>query len=157
MEQAVASTSQLFRDKNVVLKMSIAPSVPTVRGDYDRLMQVAVNLLSNAVKFTPNDGRVEVSVRSDGHFGRVDVRDNGPGIAPKDTRIIFDRFRQVGNTMTNKPQGTGLGLAICLRIVEHLGGRIWVESQLGAGATFSFTIPSSPAPASSNSETATVA
>ena len=157
MEQAVASTSQLFRDKNVILKMSIAPSVPAVRGDYDRLMQVAVNLLSNAVKFMPNDGRVEVSVRTDGYFGRVDVRDNGPGIAPKDTRIIFDRFRQVGNTMTNKPQGTGLGLAICLRIVEHLGGRIWVESQLGAGATFSFTIPSSPAPASSNIETATIA
>ncbi len=146
MEQAVAATSQLFRDKNVVLKMIIAPAVPAVRGDYDRLMQVAVNLLSNAVKFTPNDGRVEIAVRTDGDCGRVDVRDNGPGIAPKDIRIIFDRFRQVGNTMTSKPQGTGLGLAICLRIVEHLGGRIWVESQIGTGATFSFLIPCAPAP-----------
>jgi signal transduction histidine kinase len=144
MEQAVAATSQLFRDKNVVLKMTIAPGVPAVRGDYDRLMQVAVNLLSNAVKFTPNDGRVEVGVRTDAGFGRVDVRDNGPGIAAKDTRIIFDRFRQVGNTMTSKPQGTGLGLAICLRIVEHLGGRIWVDSQPASGATFSFVVPCVP-------------
>ncbi len=143
MDQAVATTSQLFRDKGVILKMTIAPAVPMVQGDYDRLMQVAVNLLSNAVKFTPNGGRVEVSVRTDDGFGRVDVRDNGPGIGPKDTRIIFDRFRQVGNTMTSKPQGTGLGLAICLRIVEHLGGRIWVESQIGTGATFSFLIPPS--------------
>jgi signal transduction histidine kinase len=107
-------------------------------------MQVAVNLLSNAVKFTPNDGRVEVGVRTDAGFGRVDVRDNGPGIAAKDTRIIFDRFRQVGNTMTSKPQGTGLGLAICLRIVEHLGGRIWVDSQPASGATFSFVVPCVP-------------
>lgn len=147
MEQAVAATSQLFRDKGVVLKMSIAPGVPMVEGDYDRLMQVAVNLLSNAVKFTPNGGRVEVSVRAENGFGRVDVRDNGPGIAAKDTRIIFDRFRQVGNTMTSKPQGTGLGLAICLRIVEHLGGRIWVDSQIGAGATFSFVVPRAATPA----------
>jgi Na+/proline symporter/nitrogen-specific signal transduction histidine kinase len=146
MEQAAAATSQLFRDKGVVLKMSIASGVPPVRGDYDRLMQVAVNLMSNAVKFTPgNTGRVEVSVKTDGEFGRVEVRDNGPGIAAKDSKIIFERFRQVGNTMTNKPQGTGLGLAICLRIVEHLGGNIWVESAPGHGATFIFAIPSATA------------
>ncbi|MEI6558354.1 MAG: sensor histidine kinase [Rhodospirillaceae bacterium] len=141
MEQAAAATGSLFRDKGVVLKMLIAHGVPQVQGDYDRLMQVAVNLLSNAVKFTPAEGRVEVTVRSEGNFGRVDVRDTGPGIAAKDKEIVFERFRQVGNTMTSKPQGTGLGLAICLRIVEHLGGRIWVESTLGQGAVFSFVVP----------------
>ncbi len=72
---------------------------------------------------------------------RVAVSDNGPGISPKDAEIVFDKFRQVGNTMTDKPQGTGLGLAICKRIVEHLGGRIWVETSPGHGATFAFVIP----------------
>jgi signal transduction histidine kinase len=69
------------------------------------------------------------------------VADNGPGIARKDAAIVFDKFRQVGNTMTEKPQGTGLGLAICKRIVEHLGGRIWVDSEVGRGSTFAFVIP----------------
>ncbi|MEI6987018.1 MAG: sensor histidine kinase, partial [Rhodospirillaceae bacterium] len=141
MEQAAAATGSLFRDKNISIKMTIVPHIPMVQGDFDRLMQVAVNLLSNAVKFTPHGGRVEVGVLSDGRHGRVNIRDNGPGIADKDATIIFDRFRQVGDTMTNKPQGTGLGLAICLRIVEYLGGRIWVESIPGQGATFSFLIP----------------
>ena len=141
MEQAAASTSQLFRDKGVALKISIAPLVPAVRGDYDRLMQVALNLLSNAVKFTPQEGRVEVAVRIVSGGVQVSVRDTGPGIAPKDCEIIFERFRQVGNTMTDKPQGTGLGLAICKKIVDHLDGRIWVESGLGRGATFCFVLP----------------
>ncbi len=157
MEQAAAATGSLFRDKGVVLKMSIAPGVPVVQGDYDQLMQVAINLLSNAVKFTPATGRVEVSVRADGRFGRVDVHDTGPGIGPKDTQIVFERFRQVGNTMTSKPQGTGLGLAICLRIVEHLGGRIWVESLLGQGATFSFVVPQALASRQWGTDTAVVA
>ncbi len=141
MEAAAATSSQLFRDKGVALKLNIAPGLPAVCGDYDRLMQVAVNLLSNAVKFTPVDGRVEVVVRPVSGGVRVAVRDTGPGISPKDAEAIFERFRQVGDTMTSKPQGTGLGLAICKRIVDHLGGRIWVESTLGRGATFCFLIP----------------
>ncbi|CAK0753981.1 Histidine kinase [Azospirillaceae bacterium] len=141
MQQAASATSQLFRDKDVALKLAIATPTPMVRGDYDRLMQVAVNLLSNAVKFTPPDGRVEVAVLSQADGVRVDIHDSGPGIAHKDAEIIFERFRQVGNTMTNKPQGTGLGLAICRRILDHLSGRIWVESELGQGATFSFVAP----------------
>ncbi|MEI8394311.1 MAG: ATP-binding protein [Rhodospirillaceae bacterium] len=141
MDQAAAATGSLFRDKNVVLKMSIASGMPLVTGDYDRLMQVAVNLLSNAVKFTPVEGRVEVRVRSENGHGRVDVRDSGPGLAPENLKIVFERFRQVGNTMTAKPQGTGLGLAICMRIIEHLNGRIWVESEVGHGAIFSFIVP----------------
>ena len=112
-----------------------------MRGDHDRLVQVAVNLLSNAAKFTPAGGRVILSVAADGGGLRVSVTDSGPGIAPEHQSIVFERFRQVGDPMTDKPQGTGLGLAICKRIVEHLGGRIWVDSAPGAGATFAFTVP----------------
>jgi signal transduction histidine kinase len=72
---------------------------------------------------------------------RVAVSDNGPGIGSDDQRIIFEKFRQAGNTMTEKPQGTGLGLPISRQIVEHLGGRLWVESEPGKGATFVFELP----------------
>jgi signal transduction histidine kinase len=72
---------------------------------------------------------------------RVDVRDNGPGIPVEDQAIIFERFRQGGDTRTNRPAGTGLGLPISRAIVDHLGGRLWVNSEPGAGATFSFTLP----------------
>jgi signal transduction histidine kinase len=72
---------------------------------------------------------------------RVDVRDNGPGIPPSEQQVIFEKFRQAGDMLTGKPQGTGLGLPISRQIVEHLGGRLWVESRPGAGACFSFTLP----------------
>jgi signal transduction histidine kinase len=75
---------------------------------------------------------------------RVDVRDEGPGIAPADHETIFERFRQVSDTLTGKPRGTGLGLPISRRIVEHFGGRLGVESELGSGATFSFVLPLAP-------------
>jgi signal transduction histidine kinase len=142
VHEATATTAQVFKDKGVALEVLIPETVPPVRGDHDRLTQVAMNLLSNAAKFTPGgSGRVVVSVEHVDEGVRVAVSDNGPGIAPKDAEIVFDKFRQVGNTMTDKPQGTGLGLAICKRIVEHLGGRIWVETSPGHGATFAFVIP----------------
>jgi len=72
---------------------------------------------------------------------RIDVADNGPGIGADDQAIIFDKFRQVGDTLTQKPHGSGLGLSICRQIVGHLGGRLWVTSSVGHGATFSFTLP----------------
>jgi len=141
VEQAAAATSQLFVDRGIRLDVAIPPDLPPVRGDHDRLVQVAVNLLSNAAKFTPSGGRVSLAVGADAGTARVSVTDTGPGIAPEHQAIVFERFRQVGDTMTDKPQGTGLGLAICKRIVEHLGGRIWVDSAPGAGATFTFTVP----------------
>jgi signal transduction histidine kinase len=101
-----------------------------------------LNLLSNAVKFCEEDrGHVAVRLVRDGAFLRVDVEDNGPGIGEADQQFIFEKFRQVGDTMTAKPQGTGLGLPISRQIVEHFGGRLWVKSSLGKGATFSFALP----------------
>ncbi len=141
LEQAAAATARLFHERGITLGVAIPQGLPPVRGDHDRLVQVAVNLLSNAAKFTPAGGRVTLSVAADGGGLRVAVTDSGPGIAPEHQAIVFERFRQVGDTMTDKPQGTGLGLAICKRIVEHLGGRIWVDSAPGIGATFAFTVP----------------
>jgi len=101
-----------------------------------------LNLLANAVKFCDEDqGRVTVRLSAGADAVRVDVEDNGPGIAEADQHTIFEKFRQVGDTMTAKPQGTGLGLPISRQIVEHFGGRLWVESSPGRGATFSFTLP----------------
>ena len=116
--------------------------VPRIVADRDRLVQVVINLLSNAAKFCADPGgRVSVSLRVLADGIRVDVRDNGMGIAPKDHEVIFEKFRQAGDTLTAKPRGTGLGLPISREIIKHLGGRLWVESELGKGATFSFVVP----------------
>ena len=101
-----------------------------------------LNLLSNAAKFCRDDGgRVKVSSTLLADGVRVQVTDNGIGISADDQRVIFEKFRQVGDTLTQKPQGTGLGLPICRQIVHHFGGRLWVDSVSGQGATFSFVLP----------------
>jgi Na+/proline symporter/nitrogen-specific signal transduction histidine kinase len=140
---AAAATSQLFRDKDVSLDPVLPESAPVLWADRDRLMQVTVNLLSNAVKFCPNaGGRITLTVVSDAEGVTLSVADNGPGIAPEHHAAVFERFHQVGVTPTEKPQGTGLGLAISRMIVDHHGGRIWVESDPPAtGATFRMRIP----------------
>jgi signal transduction histidine kinase len=148
VRDAVDATAQLFREKRVTLAVSAARPIPSVRADRDRLVQVLLNLLSNAVKFcAPGAGRVEVRIAPADGAVRVDVADNGPGIAPGDHETIFERFKRLGDTPEERPQGSGLGLAISRRIVEHFGGRLWVESDVGKGATFSFTLPlDAPAP-----------
>ncbi|HEX4764172.1 MAG TPA: sensor histidine kinase [Usitatibacter sp.] len=139
---AVGSTSQLFKGRSVAIETDVAAVLPAVSADRDRVMQVMLNLLSNAVKFSPSgSGRVRVRVEPEGNCVRVDVADNGVGIDPQHQAAIFEKFRQVGDTLTHKPAGTGLGLAICRQIVVRLGGRLWVESSPGSGAVFSFTLP----------------
>lgn len=142
IEHAVAATSRLFGEKAATLDVALPDDVPRIEADHDRLVQVVINLLSNAAKFcAETGGRVEVSLRALPDAIRVDVRDNGTGIAPKDHEVIFEKFRQAGDTLTAKPRGTGLGLPISREIIQHFGGRLWVESELGKGATFSFVIP----------------
>jgi signal transduction histidine kinase len=117
-------------------------SAPPVVADRDRIMQVMLNLLSNAMKFCNNRAgwvRVWLHVKND--CLQVDVSDNGPGIKAEDREIIFEKFRQVGDTLTDKPQGTGLGLPICRSIITYFKGKLWVESEPGRGATFCFTLP----------------
>jgi signal transduction histidine kinase len=140
--EAAIALSQLFRDNRVRLDLKLSEERAMTIADRDRLFQVVVNLLSNAVKFSPRDsGLVTLSVENDGDGVRISVVDNGPGIAPKDREAIFDRFHQVGDTLTAKPQGSGLGLAICRMIVEHFGGRAWVEDAPGGGAMFHVWLP----------------
>jgi hypothetical protein len=146
LERAAQATQGLFDQKpDVHLVVEAPPGLPNLVGDRDRLTQVAINLISNAVKFTPaGEVRMALARESDPEVGDalvVRVRDTGVGIAPEDHATVFEQFRQVGDTLTDKPQGTGLGLPICKQIVEHHGGRMWLESALGAGSTFAFALP----------------
>ncbi|MHC4276266.1 MAG: sensor histidine kinase [Planctomycetota bacterium] len=111
-----------------------------VYGDRDRLVQVIINLLSNAMKYTAKGG-ITCSVEASVDTVKVSVIDTGTGIDSKDIPKLFRRFIQAGDTLPDKPKGTGLGLAICKEIVEHHGGSIFAESQLGIGSTFSFVLP----------------
>jgi Na+/proline symporter/signal transduction histidine kinase len=142
VRDAADSTAALYRERDVRLETELPDRVPVVLADRDRLQQVLLNLLANAVKFcTPGSGRVRVALSDADGAVRVDVADNGIGIAREHQGAIFEKFRQVGDTLTDRPQGTGLGLPIARLIVRQFGGELWVASEPGHGATFSFTIP----------------
>jgi len=144
IDRAVAATTSLFEGKPVQLVKEVEADLPAITGDKDRLIQVVINLISNAAKFTTS-GSVTVAAGESGGEITVSVTDSGIGIALADHQKVFEKFKQVGDTLTDRPRGTGLGLPICREIVEHHGGRIWVESELGKGSTFSFTIPAQTA------------
>ena len=145
VDHATAATSSLFEQRGLRLIKDVATGLPTITGDRDRLIQVVINLISNAVKFT-DAGSVTCRVVRQGGDLVISIIDTGVGIAPADQPKVFERFKQVGDTLTDKPKGTGLGLSICREIVEHHGGRVWVESALGQGSTFSFSLPLPAAP-----------
>ena len=110
-------------------------------GDERKIKQILLNLLSNAVKFTPEGGRIGISARQADGSVEISVSDTGVGIAPEDQPKIFEEFRQVGSDYTHKVEGTGLGLTLAKKFVELHGGRIWVESEVGKGSRFIFTLP----------------
>ncbi len=146
ISDTLAAMDQLFREKNIKIEARLPEKVSTVTVDLDRMIQVMLNLLSNAVKFCDSaNGWIEVALSERDGGVRVDVRDNGRGISPEDHEAVFSKFHQVGDTLTDKPHGSGLGLHISRQIVEHFGGRMWVESTLGRGARFSFTLPTGAA------------
>ena len=120
----------------VLLALALDPEEITVRADERKVRQVVVNLLSNAVKFTPSGGRIDVSAWQRNGTVEVAVSDTGPGISPDDQERIFDEFYSRART-----EGTGLGLPLSRRFIELHGGRLWVESALGRGSTFRFTLP----------------
>jgi signal transduction histidine kinase len=135
-----AATESLAAEKSLLLKTEIPDELPSAKGDERRITQALLNLVGNAIKFTEAG---EVAVRAsakDGAF-HLAVRDTGPGIAAKDQERIFGEFQQVDSSSTRRKGGTGLGLAISKKIIEMHGGRIWVESELGQGSTFRFSLP----------------
>ncbi len=140
VERATAATSSLFEAKKLRLIRDVDPDLPSVTGDQDRLIQVVINLISNAVKFT-DSGSITCAAHQKENEVVVSVRDSGIGIAAADQAKVFEKFKQVGDTLTDKPKGTGLGLPICKEIVEYHGGRVWLESAPGKGSTFFFTLP----------------
>jgi signal transduction histidine kinase len=137
---AMTSVESLAAEKQLNMAVELGPDLPIGKGDERRMAQVLLNLLGNAIKFT-EAGEVKVSVTTaDGTF-LVAVSDTGPGISDEDQAKIFEEFQQADSSSTKQKGGTGLGLAIAKRIIEMHGGRIWVESSLGKGSTFWFTLP----------------
>jgi GAF domain-containing protein len=115
-------------------------------GDERKIKQILLNLLSNAVKFTPEGGRITITASKTENGAEISVSDTGIGISSEDQPKIFEEFRQVGSDSTHKVEGTGLGLTLAKKFVELHGGKIWVESEVGKGSTFTFTLPAKPTP-----------
>lgn len=134
------SVESLAAEKNLELKVSVAPEVAQGKGDQQRISQVFLNLVGNAIKFT-EAGEVRIEATASNDTFVVSVSDTGPGLSEADKQMIFEEFHQVDGSSTRKKGGTGLGLSIAKRIVEMHGGRIWVESTVGKGSTFWFTLP----------------
>jgi PAS domain S-box-containing protein len=126
---------------SVEFKSDIDPRLPIVTGDRDRLIQVVSNLVNNAVKYSPEGGVVTIVSRADGGYALMSVSDTGLGIPPDEIGHVFERFRRVRSGAAQSIPGTGLGLAIVKQIVEMHGGKIWVESAVGHGSSFHFTVP----------------
>jgi PAS domain S-box-containing protein len=139
--QAVVNVAEpLTRDKQLVLKVKVAPGLARARGDERRTTQVLLNLVGNAIKFTET-GEIRLEVGADERMFQVTVADTGPGIPTAEQEKIFEEFHQAEDSHVAKKGGTGLGLAIAKRIIELQGGRIWVESTPGKGSVFRFTLP----------------
>jgi CheY-like chemotaxis protein len=140
VETSVNATSSLAKEKELEVKIVPHGEDFKLNGDPDRLTQVVTNLLSNAIKFT-EEGSITCELDRGEEVIAVKVIDTGIGLAQEDLDQIFDRFKQIGDTLTDKPKGTGLGLPISREIIEYHGGRIWADSELGRGSTMIFTLP----------------
>ncbi len=142
LEQAAGTMAEPLRERGVQLVLDVPPRVQPLQADADRLMQVVLNLLSNAAKYAPRDtGCVVLSLKDREEGVEVEVQDNGPGIAPEQQSMVFEKFRQIAGDAHYRPGGTGLGLPISRQIVTHLGGRMWLRSTAGQGAVFGFSLP----------------
>ncbi|RMF28194.1 MAG: response regulator, partial [Chloroflexi bacterium] len=141
VEQVMESLRRKAEEKGLRLRSQVAPDLPPVWGDSARIIQVLTNLVSNAYQYTPPGGEITVEAERQGEMVLIRVRDTGIGIAPQDQEKIFDRFFRADHPLVQEIRGTGLGLSIVKSLVEMHGGEIWVESELGQGSTFSFTLP----------------
>lgn len=138
----IAESNQILAEKKgIVLTYEAADAIPQVRFDPRRIEEVLRNLVSNAIKFTPQKGAIRVKVSCDGKFVRVEVADTGCGIPPQEKQKLFQKFQKLSTKPTAGERGTGLGLAIVKKLVELHGGEVGVDSEVGKGSTFWFTIP----------------
>jgi signal transduction histidine kinase len=144
LPQAIDNALAFFREragrKGIALHQAVDERLGAIRADERKVKQVLLNLLSNALKFTPEGGQIDVNGKLADGVAEIAVADTGAGIAPENQEAVFEEFRQVGTAAT-KVEGTGLGLALSRKFIELHGGRIWVKSEVGAGSTFTFTLP----------------
>jgi signal transduction histidine kinase len=146
IDTVIQSVKTQIEAKQLTLEVKIPPTLPSVWGDQGRLVQVLNNLVSNAYKYTPNGGHIQIAVdgqtdtASSGQLA-ISVRDSGVGISPEDQQRLFTKFFRADDPRVREVPGTGLGLSITKSLVETHGGRIWFESELGHGTTFTFTLP----------------
>ena len=140
LDNALMLVRERAARRSIALQTNIDARLNQIQADERKVRQVVLNLLSNAIKFTPEGGRIEVGASPQDGFVEISVGDTGIGIAPEDQEKVFEEFRQVG-IAAKRVEGTGLGLTLCRKFVELHGGRIWVKSQVGAGSTFTFSIP----------------
>ena len=144
LRESVAKTVQLVsplaEKKGLGLRLDVSEEVGEIVSDQRRLEQIMLNLLNNAVKFT-DEGHIEVSCRVSDDQVLLSVSDTGIGMLPEDAETIFRPFHQIDTGLARKHEGTGLGLSICKRLLEMMGGRIQVESERGAGSTFTVSLP----------------
>jgi signal transduction histidine kinase len=148
LENAVTLVRERASRNGIALEMAVDERLGEFIGDERKIRQILLNLLSNAVKFTPEGGQIGITAMPADGAVEISVSDTGIGIAPEDQEAIFEEFRQVGSHSAGKREGTGLGLALARKFVELHGGKIRVNSQVGKGSTFTFTLPVRPWPAS---------
>ena len=141
LDNALTLVRERATRHGITLTQTMDEGLGDIVADERKVKQILLNLLSNAVKFTPEGGRVDLTATAADGVVTIAVSDTGVGIAPEDQAAIFEEFRQVGREDARKQEGTGLGLTLAKKFVELHGGRIWVESQVGQGSTFSFTLP----------------
>jgi signal transduction histidine kinase len=154
VESGVTMIRERAAQRGIALSILVEPGLAAIQADERKVKQVLFNLLSNAVKFTPQGGAI--AVRAQGRDGevQVSVRDTGIGIAPEDQARIFEEFQQTA-AGAGTEDSTGLGLTLAKRFIELHGGRLWVESEVGKGSTFTFTLPVTPIAATPSRETVT--
>jgi PAS domain S-box-containing protein len=157
VKAVVVTMQQKIQEKQQSLAVAVDPLATTVTGDKDKLVQVLTNYVSNAYKYTQQGGAIRIEVGRQGDMARVAVTDNGHGIAPEDQDRLFTRFYRVDNAMTKEVGGTGLGLSIVKQLIELQGGEAGVQSALGEGSTFWFSVPLAETQAVANPPKAAVA
>jgi signal transduction histidine kinase len=141
LESGVTMVRERANQHGIELHVEADPDIQVVEADERKVKQVIFNLLANAVKFTPDGGDVYITACRSYSWIEVAVRDTGVGIAPEDQARVFEAFQQGDRSVAQPQEGTGLGLTLSRQFVELHGGRLWVESELGKGSTFRFTLP----------------